>query len=187
MPRYLAFLRAINVGGHTVKMDRLRQLFEALGFTHVETFIASGNVIFETRAGKTEAIERKIERHLLQALGYEVITFVRTSEEVAAIAACLPFDPLELADPSNYLYVAFLPEAPNREAEQKLMAYRNPVDDFAVRAREVYWLRRTQISDPNHPAPPLEKLLGLPATMRNATTVRKLAAKYASPPLVKKP
>ena len=49
MPRYIAFLRAINVGGHnTVKMDFLRQLFESLGFSNVETFIASGNIVFET-------------------------------------------------------------------------------------------------------------------------------------------
>jgi uncharacterized protein (DUF1697 family) len=46
MPKYVAFLRAINVGGHTVKMDHLRRLFEALGFTNVETFIASSDVVF---------------------------------------------------------------------------------------------------------------------------------------------
>ena len=49
MTRYFTFLRAINVGGHTVKMDVLRQLFESLGFSNVETFIASGNVIFEAK------------------------------------------------------------------------------------------------------------------------------------------
>lgn len=48
MTRYFAFLRAINVGGHVVKMDRLRQVFESLAFSNVETFIASGNVIFES-------------------------------------------------------------------------------------------------------------------------------------------
>ena len=49
MTKYIAFLRAINVGGHTVKMDRLRGLFESLGVLNVETFIASGNVIFEAK------------------------------------------------------------------------------------------------------------------------------------------
>jgi uncharacterized protein (DUF1697 family) len=47
MPRYIALLRAINVGGHLVKMDALRRHFEELGFDPVETFIASGNVMFE--------------------------------------------------------------------------------------------------------------------------------------------
>ena len=59
MTRLIAFLRAINVGGHTVKMDHLRQLFESLGFSGVETFIASGNVVFETNARNTGRWKRK--------------------------------------------------------------------------------------------------------------------------------
>ena len=47
MSRYVAFLRAINVGGHTVRMDALRRLFETWGGVNVETFISSGNVVFE--------------------------------------------------------------------------------------------------------------------------------------------
>ena len=62
--RLVAFLRAINVGGHNVKMDRLRELFEALGLTNVETFIASGNVIFDSPATNTQVLEKEIEDHL---------------------------------------------------------------------------------------------------------------------------
>ena len=91
MPRFIAFLRAINVGGHTVKMDDLRQLFEALGFSGVETFIASGNVVFETTARNTKVLEGKIERRLREALGYEVATFIRTDAELADIANYTPF------------------------------------------------------------------------------------------------
>jgi uncharacterized protein (DUF1697 family) len=70
MPKYVAFLRAINVGGHTVKMDYLRHLFETLGLSNVETFIASGNVIFDSPSRNTKTLEKKIERHLLEKLGY---------------------------------------------------------------------------------------------------------------------
>jgi uncharacterized protein (DUF1697 family) len=91
VPRFIAFLRAINVGGHVVTMEKLRALFEALGFKNVETFIASGNVIFESRSTDTVALERRIEARLLKALGYEVVTFVRTDAEVAAIARYRPF------------------------------------------------------------------------------------------------
>jgi Protein of unknown function (DUF1697) len=78
MFRFIAFLRAINVGGgRTVKMQSLRQVFESLGFSRVTTFIASGNVVFETTTKKTKALERKIERALKAVLGYEVRTFVR--------------------------------------------------------------------------------------------------------------
>ena len=65
MFRFIAFLRAINVGrGRTVKMRSLRQVFESLGFSEVATFIASGNVVFETRTKKSQMLERKIERGL---------------------------------------------------------------------------------------------------------------------------
>lgn len=65
MPRYVAFLRAINLGGaRMVKMDFLRQLFESLGFDEVETFIASGNVVFSTkRQSSSQPLERKIEKN----------------------------------------------------------------------------------------------------------------------------
>ena len=64
MPRYVAFLRAVNVGGRIVKMDALRGHFAAAGFANVETFIASGNVIFDTRAKAGPALEAKIEAAL---------------------------------------------------------------------------------------------------------------------------
>ena len=59
--KYAAFLRAINVGGHIVKMDRLRTLFEAAGFRGAETFIASGNVVFESSRKSAADLERAIE------------------------------------------------------------------------------------------------------------------------------
>jgi uncharacterized protein (DUF1697 family) len=63
MPKYAAFLRATNLGGHTVKMDDLRRLFEAMGFSNVETFIASGNVIFESASTDSGELEHKSGNH----------------------------------------------------------------------------------------------------------------------------
>ena len=61
MPKYFAFLRAINVGGHVVTMDHLVRLFEGMGFSGVETFIASGNVIFETSKGRPKLLKRTLK------------------------------------------------------------------------------------------------------------------------------
>src|SRR5512141_1995213 len=101
MPKYVAFLRAINVGSHTVKMDQLRSLFEALKFANVETFIASGNVIFDVKTTNTQSLERKIEKHLEQSLGYEVVTFVRSIPELQEIANYRPFSTRELSAEGN--------------------------------------------------------------------------------------
>ena len=179
---YIAFLRAINVGGHTVKMDRLRALFEALGLAEVETFIASGNVIFKSRAGNALKLEQQIERHLQQSLGYEVATFIRSASELAAVADHQPFPALQALHPDalgSSLYVAFLKAPPGEEGRRKLLGCRTEIDDFHIHEREVFWLCHTRMSDSTFSGALLEKTIGSPATLRNITTVRKLAAKYA--------
>src|SRR5258708_39876825 len=108
--RYAAFLRAINVGGHVVKMDRLRKLFEAAGLGGVETFINSGNVVFESSKKNGDGLERTIQPRLEKALGFSVATFVRSMPEVAAIAERAPFGRLSFEPPGS-LFVGFLRNA----------------------------------------------------------------------------
>lgn len=180
MQRYIAFLRAINVGGHKVKMADLRVLFERLGFRNVETFIASGNVIFETPAGNLPQLEEQIGRYLQNALGYEVTAFIRTPAELAAIVAYEAFPAAEVQAPGNSLFVVFLPAPPKDSVKRELRAFQSELDEFAVNGRQVYWLCRTKLSESSFSRPLLGKTLGAPATVRNMNTVRKLAAKYAS-------
>jgi len=186
--RYVAFLRAINVGGHTVKMDVLRKLFERLGFRNVETFIASGNVIFETPAGNLQQLEEQIARHLQNALGYEVTTFIRTPIELAEIAAFQPFSVAETEAPGTSLFIVFLPAPLSDRVQRQLRSFRTEADDFRVRGREIFWLSRASTAESPFARPLLGKTLGVPATVRNIKTVRKLSAKYpASPGEVKGP
>ena len=177
-PRLIAFLRAINVGGHVVKMDALRRVFESLGFAYVETFIASGNVIFSAAEPASHALERRIEAALQEALGYPVATFIRSTPELAAIIRHEPFPAADLAGAGVSLFIGFLPEAPDAATGRALAALSSPEDEFHVHGRELYWLRRGRLSDSPVTGAVLEKKLGLPTTLRNATTVRKLAAKY---------
>ena len=179
MPKYVAFLRAINVGGHTVKMDHLRQLFVGLGFAKVETFIASGNVIFDSTTKNTRTLEKKIETCLLESLGYEVVTFVRSVPEVVRIAAYKPFPDSELAAVGHSLHIGFMAVEPIEEANLKLAQLVTKTDDFHLHGREIYWLRRGKFSESEVSGALLSKTLGLPATIRNSTTVRKIAAKYS--------
>jgi uncharacterized protein (DUF1697 family) len=107
-----------------------------------------------------------------------VATFVRSASELADISRYRPFDPSALDAQGTSLYIAFLPAPLSAEAEQKLMTYRTEVNDFAVHGREVYWLCRKRMSESLFSGALLEKTIGMPATMRNATTVKKLTAKY---------
>ena len=181
MPRHVAFLRAINVGGHTVKMSDLRALFEALGLRHVETFIASGNVLFDSAARDARALEERIERHLKDSLGYAVATFLRTPAEVAAAAAYRPFGDDAVGD-GQALMVGFLKAPPSPETARRVAALRTETDDFHLHGRELYWLARSGVGASSVGGALLEKTLGAPATFRNATTVRKLALKAAGAP-----
>ena len=177
MPRCVALLRAINVGGHTVKMDRLRTLFERLGFTGVETFIASGNVLFDIRGVDTRAAERKIEAGLQKAFGYEVRTFVRTGEEIIRIAQYTPF-PQPRIDSAGAFNVGFLAAPLETAAKKALMALQTPSDDLHTHERAIFWLSRTRQSDSPLFKMSFEKTLGCALTFRGANTVRRLAEKF---------
>ncbi len=173
---YVALLRAINVGGHTVTMDRLRQLFGELGLANVSTFIASGNVLFETSGrGSALALERRIAGHLEDALGFPVETFLRTPKELAAIAAHRPFTAPALAAPGARLFVGFLGRKPLPAAARKVLSLRASTDDLLVYGREIYWLCRVPSDEAAVSGAIFEKTLGMPVTVRNITTVRKLA------------
>ncbi|MEK9164450.1 MAG: DUF1697 domain-containing protein [Chloroflexota bacterium] len=180
MSRWIAFLRAINVGGHTVKMDHLKQLFESLGYSSVETFIASGNVVFEATSKNAGMLEKKIENRLREALDYEVATFIRTDAELADIANYKPFQQPEL-DAAAALNIAFLADTLDDSSKHKLMALKTEIDNFHVHGREIYWLCRKKQSESTFSNAVLEKTLGRSSTLRGANTVKKMAAKYASP------
>jgi uncharacterized protein (DUF1697 family) len=176
MTRRIALLRGINVGGHIVKMQELRRLFESLGFSDVETVIASGNVVFEASEGGARELEQSIERHLAQALGYKVATFLRTIPELTEVAAQKHFD-LAKEPPGAVVYVIFLRDRP-AAVEQALRALDTDNDESRVGKREVYWLRRARGKSSEVFGGKIGKLLGVETTVRNMNTVQRIVEKY---------
>jgi uncharacterized protein (DUF1697 family) len=156
-------------------MDHLRQLFESLGFSSVETFIGSGNVVFETKSMNAQTLERKIENRLREALGYEVATFIRTDAELVEIANYKPFPEADL-DAAVALNIAFLAETLDAKSKQKVIALRTEIDDLHVHGREIYWLCDKKQSESTFSNAVLEKTLGRRSTLRGANTVKKIAA-----------
>lgn len=176
--RCVAFLRAINVGGsHLVKMDALRATFEDLGFANVETFIASGNVIFDARSKDLAAVERKIEQALEKMLGYEVATFIRSLSEVHKIALYQPFSPSAMASAVSVsvgLLKAPLPDA----TRAALAGLKTDIDDFHTNGSELYWLCLKGQGQSKISNAVFERALRVKATFRGLRTMEKLAAKY---------
>jgi uncharacterized protein (DUF1697 family) len=177
--RYVAFLRAINVGGHTVTMADLKRPFERIGFDDVETFIASGNVMFSTTRRSTARLEKQIEDALRAALGYDVATFVRTDHEVAAVARYRPFPDAAMrsAQSLNVGFVALPIDAPTRS---KLMALTTDIDTFHVDGREIYWMCRKRQSESKISNVALERALKIRSTFRGLNTVVRLAERLKS-------
>ena len=175
MSRYVALLRAINVGGRNVKMTELCALFEKARLSNVQSVIASGNVLFESRATDPAALERRIEAGLRDALGYDVATFVRSGSELDAMVAHQPFD---VADPvldSHTLHVIFTRAPIGEERAAKILALGTDYDEFHVFGREVFWRTRGRSSDSTIKPGAFARAFGDPGTARNITTVRKLA------------
>jgi len=160
-------------------MSYLRQLFESLGFSGVETFIASGNVIFDTPGTDTKILETQIENRLQDALGFEVATFIRTDRELAEIANYQPFQQSDL-ETAVALNIAFLVDPLDEESVEKLMRLRTDIDEFKVNHREIFWLCRRKQSQSSFSNAVLEKTLGIKSTIRGIETVRKMAIRYSS-------
>ncbi len=164
----------MNVGGRTVKMERLRAIVESAGYANVETFISSGNVAFDSRSSTRGSIEGKLQAELAKSLGYPVAIFVRSIDEIGEIAARTPFG--EIRDGST-LYIAFCAKPLSDATASKLLSLQTATDRFRTGGCELYWLCLGNFSDSAFSGPRLEKVLEMQVTVRNSTTIRKLAAK----------
>lgn len=180
MTRYAGFLRAINVGGRVVKMQELRRILERWGAANVDTFIASGNVVFDTARRNPQAAERAIEDEMRRALGYPVVTFLRSLPELSIVAAQAPFPQAQLSAADATLFVGFMKDAPAGAIVKAVAALSDNLNAFAITGRELYWLRRRTSTEPMGSGPPLERIVGSPITVRNVNTVRRMAAKYCA-------
>jgi uncharacterized protein (DUF1697 family) len=156
-------------------MERLRGEFEALGLTDVSTFIASGNVVFSTRA-TARTLEPRIESHLADQLGYGVPTFVRTDRELTKAVGLAPFGAIT---PPNTHVIAFLRSAPPTAARSATAALSNDQDRFEVHGKELHWLIHGGVSDSSVKTSLLTKTIGQPFTVRNTKSLRKLVAQLA--------
>ena len=177
MARFVAFLRAVNVGGRVVKMDALKETFESMGFTDVESFIASGNLVFSSKGVK--GLDGRIAKALGEALGFEVPAFVRTMDEIAAAALYAPFPGRDAARFPTYL-VGFLSRNLDAAGVERLSLLSTKDDLFHVRGRDFWWLSTYHQARPAITGRQLERALGQPTTLRNVNTIRRMAERYSS-------
>ncbi|HET7037257.1 MAG TPA: DUF1697 domain-containing protein, partial [Thermomicrobiaceae bacterium] len=168
-------LRGINVGGHTVKMDRLRGLFSELGLGNVRSYIQSGNVFFESDETDRQALRATIEGQLREALGYAVPACLRTAAELEQLLAQDPFAGVEVT-PDTRLSVMFLAE-PSRAALP--VPQQSPDGAYELVGKtdtELFVVWRLRNGRPGSSYGFFEKLAGVPSTTRFWHTTAKILA-----------
>ncbi len=180
MDRCVAFLRGMNLGGRRIGNEELRRHFEAMGFEKVATFRASGNVVF-SNAGREAAgnLAQRVEKGLDERLGYDVPVFLRSIEEVTAIAAREPFDPKRVAKAKGKLQVSLLAKKPSAAAKKKVLALATDEDLLALEGRELFWLPSGGLLESELDLKAISSLLGT-ETRRTMGTIEQIAAKYCS-------
>ena len=173
MSRYVAFLRAINLGAkRRVAMADLREVFESLGYDEVSTYIASGNVLFAA-TGKAADLERAIEPALAERFGFEIPTIVRTPAQIRKAVELEPFT--DLADGDTWS-ITFLRTAPTPAARKAVAALSNDTDLLEVHGAELHWaVRKGGRANVSVTDKALDRALGgIPGTNRSTTMLRKL-------------
>jgi uncharacterized protein (DUF1697 family) len=154
-------------------MESLRASFEALGFRNVKTYIASGNVIFQTAQTSPASISKKIGDTILRDFGFPVSIVLITSKDLQKVVERNPFVKKKSIDGSK-LHVTFFAELPAKTAWKNLRVLPRKPDLFLAGSQEVYLYcpdgyGRTKLSNAA-----FEKLLSVVATTRNWNTVNKL-------------
>ena len=170
--RYLVLLRAINVGGRTVTMERLRAVLTTLGFPVAATFIQSGNVFLESTLTDRARLTRTLESGLAEALGFDVPVFVRTLDELAAITTAPAFAGLRLREGERAAVI--FTSAPPPPAFQGSHTSRENFDVLQVTAGELFIVWRPAGARPGNPGAFVEKTLGLKTTTRFHHTLCKM-------------
>ena len=164
MAKYVALLRAINVGGTgKLPMSDLKAMCEQAGFAHVQTYIASGNVVFESKASEAK-VKSELEKRLHAYASAPIGVVVRTAAEMAAVLKANPFPK---ASPSQAVAI-FLDQAPPADALKHAVGVKD--EEMRLGKREIFVHYANGIG---------KSKLRIPAatagTMRNMITIAKLA------------
>jgi uncharacterized protein (DUF1697 family) len=174
MTTYISMLRGINVGGHKkIKMDTLKQLYAELGYTHVQTYIQSGNVIFQTQDADTLNLVKNIAKQILEVTGLEVPVLVLELDEMKRIVENNPFN-LDSTKNTASFHVTFLSETPDTISFEKIKSTDFGADHFELLNKAIYVYCPNGYGTTKLTNTFFENKLKVTATSRNWKTVNEL-------------
>lgn len=177
MPKYVAFLRGINVGGHhKVPMAHLCNEFESMGFSNIITVLNSGNIIFDSDNKSVENLESGVSDHLKSVYGFAIPTIVRSAGEIWELFELAPFRDVAVTKDTR-LYVSFLQGEHSPDIAQP---WHSPDRSYSIignyRNTIISVLYMAVTSTPNS-MDSLEKKFGRNITTRNWNTIERIIKK----------
>ncbi|MFT3725853.1 MAG: DUF1697 domain-containing protein [Hyphomonadaceae bacterium] len=173
--RYLALLRAVNVGGRKVTMKELKEAAEQLGYANVRTLVASGNLVFDTKKTADTKLEATLEAAIETAFGLFSEVMVRNPDEWSAIIKANPFPKKAKDDPAHLVCLVCKDKPDTKAIDLWLKGFREKYDkgeQLKVIGREIYIDYGPSIGQSKLILP--KKLVT--GTARNWNTVLKLQA-----------
>jgi uncharacterized protein (DUF1697 family) len=174
MPVYVSLLRGINVGGNKlIKMDRLKALYERLGFENPKTLVNSGNVVFATDEKSRKKLPAAIEDAIEQEIGFRPTLVIRSAAELQKVIERNPFPKMAKADPGHLVWMA-LAAKPDTDAKSRLAAAYSGPEEIEIAGEDAYVIYPNGIGRSKLTNALLEKQLGVAGTARNWNTVTKL-------------
>lgn len=173
MTTCVSLFRSINVGGHTVRMDELKDLYEFLGFKDVVTYIQSGNVVCTSDDADLVQLPRYIEDGFAQKFGFHANVMVRTAAEFRAIIENNPFQNQPTKE-SKWMVVLFLATRPDHRAQEDLLKTYVGPEELRIIGQEVYIYYSNGIGRSKLSHTFLEKKLKTIGTGRNWNTILQL-------------
>lgn len=172
----VSMLRGVNLGPHKrMKMADLKELYESLGFTAVETLIQSGNVVFRTTGRSAERTAARIEEAIEARFGFHAPVMVRSAAEMRSAMERNPFAGRKGIEPDR-LAVNFLGREPEAAARAKLAALPPAPEEVRLDGRELYMYFPNGMARPKLSLAQVERAVAVPMTARNWNTVGKLLA-----------
>ncbi len=177
MPKFVAFLRAVNVGKRKYPMAELREALGATGFTEVETHIQTGNVLLRTTMRSPAKVVEALEEAMREDRGFEVPVVLLTPAELAQVAADAETVRAEQGEPKWRQYVELLAREPDPDQVALIEDDGIPGARAFVRPRAVHLLYDVSFGDAKQPRAAVGRALGV-STNRNVTVIRTLSEKW---------
>ena len=169
--RYVALLRGINVGGHKIiKMDDLRKAFFSLGFSGVESYKQSGNILFDTSEKDAPTLVALIKKKIKAAFGSDVEIFLHTVAQMKTVVAACPYKEKESA--TAKWYVTFFADGASLDSFKfPLFSKNKDVEVVSVKGSVAYCISRKIKGKSGYPNGLIESIFKTSATTRNWATV----------------